>query len=356
MADNTNSQPFARDVHGLVNRGGLTSPVIHRAGAALRPPAALEAQQVIQRGLYTSGQMARWRKVTGAVHAKGGRMYVQLWYVGCHARGHDGEGAVDDFRIAAAQAITAGFDGVELHVTNGFLLEQFLKGGAVQLAQGNHFSIEQRARLLLDIVAAVVTEIGADRTRVLIAPPSATDGAAADREAAARYSFIVGRLGVAYHREVDGAVNRPCDVTPFDCSLLSAVLQPPELRDGRGTPSEANRSGAAHVRVEPPAARAMAAIGKDRRDPLQVRQRQVAAEFPFSRAEIRAAVDVNTLPEAMDVDELVDAALVGFDRRELVTISPLHVPERWDALDGARQGLLPDIRQAHAADRYRHTA
>lgn len=85
----------------------------------------------------------------------------------------------------------------------------------------------------------------------------------------------------------------------------------------------------------------------------------VQAVLPAAtRTEIweRAGVDVNTLPEAMDVDELVDAALVGFDRRELVTIPPLHVAERWDALDGARQGLLSDIRQAHAADRYRHTA
>ncbi|RMT88236.1 Short chain dehydrogenase/reductase family oxidoreductase [Pseudomonas amygdali pv. sesami] len=73
-----------------------------------------------------------------------------------------------------------------------------------------------------------------------------------------------------------------------------------------------------------------------------------------TRTEIweRAGIDLNTLPEVMDVEELVDAALVGFDRRELVTIPPLHVAGRWDALDGARQGLLSDIRQANAAERY----
>jgi short-subunit dehydrogenase len=77
-----------------------------------------------------------------------------------------------------------------------------------------------------------------------------------------------------------------------------------------------------------------------------------------TRTEIwqRAGVDINTLPEVMDVGELVDAALLGFDRRELVTIPPLHVAERWDALEGARQGLLSDIRQAHAAERYRPKA
>ncbi|MGN6808797.1 MAG: SDR family NAD(P)-dependent oxidoreductase [Trinickia sp.] len=85
----------------------------------------------------------------------------------------------------------------------------------------------------------------------------------------------------------------------------------------------------------------------------------VQAVLPAAtRTEIwgRAGIDVDTLNEVMEVDELVDAALVGFDRRELVTIPPLHVAARWDALDGARQGLLSDVRQAHAADRYRPQA
>jgi short-subunit dehydrogenase len=85
----------------------------------------------------------------------------------------------------------------------------------------------------------------------------------------------------------------------------------------------------------------------------------VQAVLPAStRTEIweRAGIDVNTLPEVMEVGELVDAALVGFDRRELVTIPPLHVAGRWDALDGARQGLISDLRQARAAERYRPQA
>lgn len=85
----------------------------------------------------------------------------------------------------------------------------------------------------------------------------------------------------------------------------------------------------------------------------------VQAVLPAAtRTEIweRAGIDVNTLPEVMEVGELVDAALVGFDRRELITIPPLHVAERWEALDAARQGLLSDLKQAHAAERYRTTA
>lgn len=85
----------------------------------------------------------------------------------------------------------------------------------------------------------------------------------------------------------------------------------------------------------------------------------VQAVLPAAtRTEIweRAGIDINTLPEVMDVGELVDAALVGFDRREAVTIPPLHVAARWDALEGTRQGLLSDIRQAQAAERYRSAA
>ena len=88
---------------------------------------------------------------------------------------------------------------------------------------------------------------------------------------------------------------------------------------------------------------------------LSARGVYVQAVLPAAtRTEIweRAGIDINTLPEVMDVGELVDAALVGFDRRELITIPPLHDAARWDALDGARQALLGDLRMGHAAERY----
>lgn len=81
----------------------------------------------------------------------------------------------------------------------------------------------------------------------------------------------------------------------------------------------------------------------------------VQAVLPAAtRTEIwqRAGIDINALPEVMDVGELVDAALIGFDRRETVTIPPLHEASRWEALDGARQALLGDIKMASAAARY----
>lgn len=77
-----------------------------------------------------------------------------------------------------------------------------------------------------------------------------------------------------------------------------------------------------------------------------------------TRTEIweRAGIDINTLKDLMDVRELVDAALVGFDRREAVTIPPLTDAARWTALDDARKGLLAGLDQARAADRYRSSA
>jgi len=81
----------------------------------------------------------------------------------------------------------------------------------------------------------------------------------------------------------------------------------------------------------------------------------VQAVLPAAtRTEIwdRAGIDINTLSEIMSVDELVDAALVGFDRREPVTIPPLQDAARWDALQAARQGLLSEIRQSAVAERY----
>ncbi len=81
----------------------------------------------------------------------------------------------------------------------------------------------------------------------------------------------------------------------------------------------------------------------------------VQAVLPAAtRTEIwqRAGIDASAMTDMMEVDALVDAALVGFDRRETVTIPALHVEDRWQALEGARQGLLSDLKQAHAAERY----
>ena len=74
--------------------------------------------------------------------------------------------------------------------------------------------------------------------------------------------------------------------------------------------------------------------------------------WPRGLTKERASIDVNTLPVVMEVGELVDAALVGFDRREPITIPPLHDAGQWDAYQTARQAILPGLRQEHAAARY----
>lgn len=159
-------------------------------------------------GLYTQDQIDGWRKVTDAVHARGGRIFVQLWHVGrishvdlqpgnaapvsasairAHTKTFVHNGFVDvsepraleidelpaivnDFRQAAANAIAAGFDGVEIHGANGYLLEQFIKDGANQRTDAYGGSIENRARLLLEVTDAAISVWGAQRVGVHLAP------------------------------------------------------------------------------------------------------------------------------------------------------------------------------------------
>lgn len=211
-------------------------------------------------GLYTQQQIDGWRQVTDAVHAKGGRIFVQLWHVGrishvdlrpgrtapvapsairaatktfVHNGFHDVSepraltleeipGIVEDFRQAAAHAITAGFDGVEVHGANGYLLEQFIKDGANTRTDTYGGSIENRARLLLEVTAAVAKEIGADRTGVRISPVSPA-GAISCSDPQPQYDYIaeqLSALGIVYLHVVEGATGGPRDVAPFDFDAL----------------------------------------------------------------------------------------------------------------------------------------
>ena len=212
-------------------------------------------------GLYTQDQIDGWRQVTDAVHARGGHIFVQLWHVGRishvdlqpgHAAPvsasairaqtktfvHNGfvdvsepraleidelPGIVNDFRQAAANAIAAGFDGVEIHGANGYLLEQFIKDGANQRTDAYGGSVENRARLLLDVTAAVAQEIGADRTGVRISPVSPANAISTVSDPQPQYDYIVDQLsalGIVYLHVVEGATGGPRDVAPFDFDSL----------------------------------------------------------------------------------------------------------------------------------------
>ena len=216
-------------------------------------------------GLYTQAQIDGWRRVTEAVHAKGGKIFVQLWHVGrvSHVDLQPGgaapvapsairaqtktfvnngfadvsepraleldelPGIVNDFRQAAANAIAAGFDGVELHGANGYLLDQFIKDGANQRTDAYGGSIENRARLLLEVTAAVVAEIGADRTGIRLSPVSPANGVSSS-EPQAQFDYIVDQLNaldIVYLHVVEGATGGPRDVAPFDFDALRQRFQ-----------------------------------------------------------------------------------------------------------------------------------
>src|SRR5688572_20529253 len=204
-------------------------------------------------GIYTQAQIDGWRKVTDAVHAKGGRIFVQLWHVGriSHVDLQPGgaapvapsairaetktfvnngfadvsepralalqeiPGIIDDFRKASANAIAAGFDGVEIHGANGYLLEQFLKDGANQRTDEYGGSVGNRARLLLEVTAAVKDEIGAERTGVRISPVSPANAISCS-DPQPQYDYVADQLdalGIVYLHVVEGATGGPRDVS-----------------------------------------------------------------------------------------------------------------------------------------------
>jgi N-ethylmaleimide reductase len=283
MTDTTLFQPYTLGPLQLANRIVMAPLTRNRAGAGLVPSAhaatyygqrasagllITEATQISADaqgyqdtpGLYTPAQIEGWRQVTEAVHARGGKIFVQLWHVGrishvdlrpggtapvapsairaaaktfVHNGFHDVSepralrldeiaGIVEDFRQAAANALAAGFDGVEVHGANGYLLEQFIKDGANTRADAYGGSIENRARLLLEVTAAVAKEIGADRTGVRLSPVSSA-GAISCSDPQPQYDHIAEQLSaldIVYLHVVEGATGGARDAAPFDFDAL----------------------------------------------------------------------------------------------------------------------------------------
>jgi len=211
-------------------------------------------------GLYSAAQVAGWRAVADAVHARGGRIFVQLWHVGrvshvslqpqgrppvapsairadtktyvggtfkevSEPRALDRDeipGIVDAFRVAAHNAREAGLDGVEIHGANGYLLDQFAKDGANQRGDDYGGSIENRARLMLEVAAAVAGDIGADRTGIRLSPVTPANGIS-DSAPQPLFEHIVeglDALGLAYIHVIEGATGGPRDIAPFDYDAL----------------------------------------------------------------------------------------------------------------------------------------
>ncbi|WP_235685883.1 MULTISPECIES: alkene reductase [Corallococcus] len=189
-------------------------------------------------GIHSPEQVEGWRKVTEAVHAAGGRIFAQLWHVGrvSHPDFHDGAlpvapsairfeaevfthkgrvptvtpraletaelpGVVEQFRSAAVNALEAGFDGVELHGSNGYLLDQFLRDGSNQRTDAYGGSIENRARFPLEVARAVAGVWGADRVGYRLFPQQFPYVGMSDSTPVETFTHIareLGRLGLGY--------------------------------------------------------------------------------------------------------------------------------------------------------------
>ncbi|MFP5466921.1 MAG: alkene reductase [Gammaproteobacteria bacterium] len=222
-------------------------------------------------GLYAPEQVAGWKAVTSSVHAAGGKIVTQLWHVGrvSHTELQPGgvapvapsaitaktktvllkdggavfvdtsepralrldelPGIVDDYRRAALAAIDAGFDGVEVHAANGYLLDQFLKTGANQRTDAYGGSIENRARLLMEVMQAVTAAIGGGRVGIRLSPVTPANDIV-DADPQPLFDHVVRQLaplGLAYVHVIEGATGGPRELPdrPFDYAALKAAYR-----------------------------------------------------------------------------------------------------------------------------------
>ncbi|MGI9177687.1 MAG: alkene reductase [Pirellulales bacterium] len=260
-------QPFRLGDLTLANRVVMAPLTRGRAGKE-RIPNALMAEYYVQRasaglivaeattiseqangwlespGIYTDAMEVGWKTVTTAVHAAGGRIFLQLWHMGraSHSDFHGGSlpvsasavkidgdgihtplgkkpyetpralelreiaGVVADYRRAAARARAAGFDGVEIHAANGYLLDQFLQAKTNLRTDDYGGSLEKRARLLKEVVEGVSSEWPAQRVGVRISPNGVFNdmGSPTFREQFTHVATMLDGCGLAYLHVVDG--------------------------------------------------------------------------------------------------------------------------------------------------------
>ena len=195
-------------------------------------------------GIYSDEQVAAWKEVTDAVHAKGGKIVIQLWHVGRISHSDiqpDGQqpvssapvtpnvktyykagfvpasqpralrtdeiaGVVADYARAAENAIKAGFDGVEIHAANGYLIDQFLKDQINDRDDAYGGSVENRARLMVEVVDAITRAIPAGRVGIRLSPFSGANDLT-DSDPMTTFSYAIKQLsgrGLAFLHMVEG--------------------------------------------------------------------------------------------------------------------------------------------------------
>jgi N-ethylmaleimide reductase len=219
-------------------------------------------------GIHSAEQVEAWRRITRAVHAKGGRIVIQLWHVGriSHTsllpggaqpvsssaraaaaktyvaggfadvsapralRTDEVPGIVEDYRRAARNAMDAGFDGVEVHAANGYLLEQFMRDSLNDRSDAYGGSIANRIRLLAEVMHAVVEEIGASHTAIRLSPVTPANDAALDSDPQALFNAVgdlIGPLGLMYVHVVEGQTGGARDYAAFDYAELRRRCRAP---------------------------------------------------------------------------------------------------------------------------------
>ncbi|HEJ9094312.1 TPA: alkene reductase [Serratia odorifera] len=221
-------------------------------------------------GIWNDEQVAGWKKVTDAVHAAGGKIVSQLWHVGRFsstalqpggaspvapsviiAEGNtytvegfvpvsmpraletdEIPGIIEQYRRAAENAKRAGFDGVEVHSANSYLLDQFLRDSTNQRSDGYGGSIENRSRLTLEVTKAVIGVWGSDRVGIRLSPVTPDAGnTPPDSNVMATYGYLIGQLNslnLAYLHFVEGATATSRSVPPgVDLDALSGQFNGP---------------------------------------------------------------------------------------------------------------------------------
>ena len=241
-------------------------------------------------GIHSAGQVAAWKRITETVHEQGGRIFLQLWHVGriSHpslqpdgglpvapsALKPEGEvftndgpkpfvtpraleadeipGIVEQHRKGAENALAAGFDGVEIHAANGYLLDQFLRDGTNRRADAYGGSVENRARLLLEVTDAVTGVWGADRVGVRLSPINSFNSIS-DSQPDVTFPYVaqeLGRRGLAYLHVVEGDFAGSTAARTFDPAKLRAAFDGAYLANGgydRGRADAALEAGAADL-------------------------------------------------------------------------------------------------------------
>jgi len=241
-------------------------------------------------GIHSAEQIAGWKQVTQAVHEQGGRIFLQLWHVGriSHpslqpdgqlpvapsAIKPDGDaftaeglqpfvtpraletaglpGIVEDYRVAAENALEAGFDGVEIHVANGYLLDQFLRDGSNKRTDAYGGSLENRARLLHEVTDAVVAVWGADRVGVRLSPLNSFNSMS-DSDPQGTFTYVaeqLGRYGLAYLHVVENTFEADAgDALTVDFAKLREAFGGTYMANG-GYEHETAEAAVAHGQAE----------------------------------------------------------------------------------------------------------